>query len=147
MPTQYQDIPKAIGEIKRPMWAMILIGIIFQIITIQIALNASAPKSTKTYTPLQTCYYGMRSMFHNNPNSNLLHGSIVDAVKEKSFNINKITLIKVVNDFSCDVIARDNKGFRSYRVMLEKNSKFAHFYRIHDIKEQNLKSPYQWRTK
>ena len=96
----------------------------------------------------ETCLYGMESLFNNERNSDLLGPSTIEDLDkiDKKFHIEKIILIKMKNAFSCDVVAKDNKGYLSYHVDLEKNSKFPHHYRILNIKGQKLTSPYQWRT-
>ena len=45
-----------------------------------------------------------------------------------------MTLVKMINHYTCDVVIKDLKGFRSYRVSLERNSRFENFYRITDVK-------------
>lgn len=98
------------------------------------------------YNTIEACYKGMKSLFDNNPNKGLFHKNVLNDSKDLSFEIEAITLIKMVDGHNCDVIAKDAKGFRSYRVSLEKNANFPHYYRIDDVKGQKIVSDYQWRT-
>lgn len=86
----------------------------------------------------------MDQVFSHNTNENLHHPKVITDLEKHHFNIEKITLVKVINDLSCDVVAKDKKGFRSYRISLEKNSNYPHLYRIYDIKGQKLVNKYQW---
>ena len=71
--------------------------------------------------------------------------TLLKDVEKLKFEIDKITLVKVRDNYHCDVVARDAKGHRSYKVKLEKNSKFPHFYKIFDIQGQKIISTYQWK--
>ena len=94
---------------------------------------------------METCYYGMDSIFNNNPNEELLNKTILkDLLKKKEeFKVDSIHLVKVVNNYECDVFSKDQKGVRRYLVKLEKNAKFRHLYRILDISEKTVDSRYQ----
>lgn len=100
----------------------------------------------KAYSTFEACHYGMQELFNNNPTEKLFHKDVMVAVKDHKFGVEAITLVKVIDSLSCDVVAKDNKGFVSYRVALDKSTKFPHFHRILDIKGQKLESPYQWRA-
>lgn len=100
----------------------------------------------KTYTTFEACHYGMQELFNNNPTKGLFHKDVLAAVKDHKFEVGPITLVKVIDEFNCDVVAKDAKGLRSFKVTLEKSSNFAHFYRVLDVKGQKLESPYQWRA-
>jgi len=93
---------------------------------------------------METCYMGMRELFDNHPTEKLFNKSVLKDVKEHIFEIEEIGLIKELSGFRCDVVAKDSKGHRSFRVALEKNASFPHFYKIADVKEQRLVTPYQW---
>lgn len=105
----------------------------------------SRSKSGQTFSTVETCFYGLKSLFENNPNIDLFNEGVLKDSKDKVFEIVSLTLVKQVDEFSCDVIAKDSKGFRSYRVLLEKSSKFQHFYRIVDVKGQEIVTTYQWK--
>ena len=94
---------------------------------------------------METCYVGMKELFENKPTEALFNKSVLNDVKELTFEIEEIGLIKQLSGFRCDVVARDTKGHRSFKVILEKNASFPHFYKIADIKEQRMASPYQWK--
>ncbi|PIP92548.1 MAG: hypothetical protein COW00_00105 [Bdellovibrio sp. CG12_big_fil_rev_8_21_14_0_65_39_13] len=87
----------------------------------------------------------MKSIFENNSTKKLVHQKVLDDLKATHFEVEDITLVKMVNGLHCDVIAKDSKGYRSYAVTLEKNSKFDHLHRIFDVRGQKIVSPYQWR--
>ena len=99
----------------------------------------------KKLSTMETCFYGMKEFFDNNPTENFFHKDVLKDVESKNFKMEGITLVKVVNSHTCDVIAKDSKGHRSYRVGLEKNPNFRHYYKIFDVKGQQIVSTYQWR--
>ncbi len=84
-------------------------------------------------------------MFNNNPDNELLDNSIIKDMKEHHFKIEQISLVKQLDGFSCDVVAKDSKGFRSYLVELDKSQSFKHLYKVKNIRGQKIKSAYQWR--
>lgn len=88
----------------------------------------------------------MKSIFENNSNEELVGKKVLKDLKNKKFEIEGISLVKVKDGHHCDVVAKDSKGHRSYLVTLEKNSKFPHYYRIFDVRGQKIVSKYQWRT-
>ncbi len=98
------------------------------------------------FSTFETCLYGMDKLFKNAQDETLFHKNVLKDTKEHQFKIDEINLVKVIDGHHCDVIAKDAKGFRSYRVTLEKNSKFPHLYRIFDVQGQKLVSNYQWRA-
>lgn len=106
----------------------------------------SQKKETKSYSTFEICLYGMKGLFENNPEAALFNEKIFEDVGDTKFKIDDITLVKMIDNYNCDVIGKDPKGLRSYRVSLEKNSKFPYLYRILDIKGQKLISEYQWRN-
>lgn len=87
----------------------------------------------------------MKELFENAPSEKLFNKSVLKEVKEKVFNIESIELVKALIGSRCDVVAKDSKGHRSFRVTLEKNANFPYFFKILDIKEQRLVSSYQWK--
>ena len=87
----------------------------------------------------------MKSIFDNNPTDDLIDKSIIKDVKEMNFQMEDITLVKVIDHYSCDVVAKDSKGHRSYRVSLERNTGFRHLFKIKNVKGQKIVSKYQWR--
>jgi len=95
---------------------------------------------------LEACQVGMTSLFDNNPMEELFHKTVLKDTKDHNFKIDEITLIKVIDNYNCDVVVKDPKGHRSYRIALEKNSRFPHFYRIFDVRGQKLVSSYQWKA-
>lgn len=107
---------------------------------------ANRQDEVKHMSVMEVCHYGMKSLFENNPKEALFNRSVLNDVKDHTFKVEDIGLIKVLGGHRCDVIAKDAQGHRSFRVTLEKNSSFPHFYRIADVKEQKLVSKYQWRA-
>lgn len=99
----------------------------------------------RPFSTFETCHYGMKAIFEHNTNLDLHHKKVIADLKDHRFEIEKITLVKVKDDFHCDVVAKDKKGFRSYAVVLEKNAKFQHLYRIFDVRGVKLVSSYQWK--
>ena len=85
----------------------------------------------------------MQALFNNDATEEHFNKDVLKEVADKKFEIESITLVKVIDSLNCDVVAKDNKGFRSYRVGLEKSKKFAHFHRIVDVKGQKIESSYQ----
>lgn len=95
----------------------------------------------------EVCHQGMKGLFSNLPSDNLFNKVVLKDVEGKTFEVENLSLVKMLGDYHCDVVAKDHKGHRSYRVRLEKNPKFTHLYRIIDVKGQRLTSPYQWKEK
>jgi hypothetical protein len=87
----------------------------------------------------------MKQLFENAPSENLFHKSVLKGVNQRTFDIESIELVKTLSGSRCDVVAKDSKGHRSFRVMLEKNANYPHYYKIFNIKEQRLVSNYQWK--
>lgn len=84
-------------------------------------------------------------MFNNSPIERYFSSGVLSDLKGHKFEIENIRLLKRVNDYQCDVVIEDNKGFRSYKVKLEKNHRYTHLYKITDIQGQKLVSTYQWK--
>lgn len=102
--------------------------------------------ANKPFSVMEACHYGMKSLFENNPTENLFNMSVIKDVKGHTFEVEEVSLVKVLAGHRCDVVAKDAKGYRSFLVVLEKNSSFPHFYKIADVREQKLVSKYQWRA-
>ena len=117
------------------------------ILVVSIGLSIAAKKENKTYSSMEACMHGMKSIFSHNAKEDLVHKKVSKDLKSLHFDVENISLIKIRNGLSCDVVVKDKKGFRSYRVSLEKNSKYPHLYRIYNVQGQKLVSSYQWRDK
>ncbi|OFZ38158.1 MAG: hypothetical protein A2504_17025 [Bdellovibrionales bacterium RIFOXYD12_FULL_39_22] len=87
----------------------------------------------------------MESIFNNNPDETLVERSVSDDIAKKQivFDIERVHLVKYLDNSHCDVVAKDSVGYRNYRVTLEHNSKFKHYYRILDVSETQIESRYQ----
>jgi hypothetical protein len=96
-----------------------------------------------SYNTFETCHAGMKSIFQNNPNGELMNEKVMKDLENKTFKVDSIHLVKVIDSYNCDVFSKDPKGVRRYHVSLEKNAKFAHFYRIMDVREKKVSSRYQ----
>ncbi|MBI2522485.1 MAG: hypothetical protein HYV97_18840 [Bdellovibrio sp.] len=96
------------------------------------------------YSTVEACYFGMKSIIGNAPDPDLVSSQVINDLTQQKFNVEDITLVKLVDLYLCDVVVRDTRGFRSYAVTLEKNLNFPHLYRILDVKGQKLVSEYQW---
>ena len=88
----------------------------------------------------------MERIFEHNATEELVHKKVINDLKDHHFDIEEITLVKMRSGLHCDVVAKDLKGYRSYAVTLEKNSKFDHLYRIFDVRGQKITSTYQWKN-
>jgi len=88
----------------------------------------------------------MERIFEHNASEEIVHEKVLKDLKDHHFEIEEITLVKVRGSLHCDVVAKDSKGYRSYAVTLEKNSKFDHLYRIFDVRGQKITSSYQWKN-
>jgi hypothetical protein len=95
------------------------------------------------YNTFEACYFGMKGIFDNNPDIELIDNKVIKDLKDIKFSVDSIHLIKVNDSFNCDVLSRDAKGVRRYRVALEKNARFSHLYKILDVKEAKVTSRYQ----
>ena len=85
----------------------------------------------------------MSSVFNNMPNRELVSEKIMKDLKETTFKIDKIHLLKVIDGYNCDVFTKDAKGVRRYNVSLDKSIHYSHTYKIVDIKETKVDSRYQ----
>lgn len=86
----------------------------------------------------------MRGIFLGSVDEDLVKKEVIEAAKAMKFQIEDITLVKMIGTLNCDVVVKDLKGYRAYQVSLERSSKFEYEYRIADVKGQKLKSEYQW---
>ena len=144
---QYQSMAKSIQGLKKPLILIALISMIAHLFILGAGTMIHLEESSPKYTTLEACHYGMKSIFENSPDESLLSEKIIKDIKDKNFEVEELSLIKVIDGYNCDVVIRDTKGYRSYLVSLEKNSKFDHFYKVLSIEEQKLVSTYQWRKK
>ena len=111
--------------------------------TVQL-LSLFNKKEIKSFNTMESCMHGIQSVFNNTPNKELVDDSVIKDLKGHKFRVEKITLVKAIDSYSCDVVARDSKGHRSYRLTLDKNSEFTHGFKITNIKGQKIISKYQW---
>ena len=141
---QYKSMAKSIEQIKKPLIYIALISALTHILILGTGILINHQEDNKKFSAMKTCYVGMKELFENNPTEKLFNKSVLKDVKEHTFEIEEIGLIKQLSGFRCDVVAKDSKGHRSFRVALEKNASFPHFYKIADVKEQRLAARYQW---
>ncbi|OFZ36100.1 MAG: hypothetical protein A2504_00375 [Bdellovibrionales bacterium RIFOXYD12_FULL_39_22] len=116
-------------------------GIIL-IISAWIHLGAN---SGQIYSPMEACYYGMSSIINNNPDQEQINQKVIEELDKNKilFAVEGITLVKQLDDYSCDVVTKDSQGYRSFQVGLEKNSRFKHLYKILEVTEKQIESRYQ----
>ena len=119
---------------------------ILNLIVLAIGVYLNIKTGNKNYSSLEACHYGMSAIFEHNPSIELLHRKVIKDLKDKHFEVEEISLVKVKDGLHCDVVVKDAKGHRSYAVTLEKNAKFPHLYRIFDVQGQKIVSNYQWRN-
>jgi len=86
----------------------------------------------------------MRGIFLGSADEELVSKEVMEAAKAMKFQIEDITLVKMIGALNCEVVVKDHKGHRGYHVSLERSSKFEYEYRIADVKGQKLISKYQW---
>ena len=144
---KFTNVEDSINEIKKPLKKIAISGFIASISVVILGICINMREENREFTSFEACFYGMKGLFLNNPSEELFHASVIKGVQGKNFKIEKITLVKLIDGYTCDVIVRDAKGHRSYRVKLEKNSKFPHLYRIADVRGQKIVSVYQWRSR
>src|SRR3989339_648743 len=138
MDTKYLSVAGEINALSRPLrWYWIgalLINVLVIVVATIIILKANTPKN---YSTLETCLYGMESIFNNNADEVLVDRSVSEDVTKKQvvFDIERLHLVKYLDSSHCDVVAKDNLGYRNYRVTLEHNSSFEHYYKILDVSE------------
>ncbi|GAB4017675.1 MAG: hypothetical protein Fur0010_18490 [Bdellovibrio sp.] len=123
-----------------------VVSVILNLVLLGIGTYIHLKQNDKTYSSFEACYFGMKSIFENNSTDKLVHKKVLDDLKTTHFEVEDITLVKVVNGLHCDVVAKDSNGYRSYAVTLEKSSKFDRLYRIFDVRGQKMVSSYQWRS-
>ena len=143
---QYQGVEKEISELKKPLkWCVFGgVGLNFIVLLISCFVQFRGEKA-KSYSNMEACFYGMKSIFNNNPNEEEVNNKVItDLSNSKTvFDVERIHLVKFIDGFHCDVVAKDPKGFRNFRVALEKSSKFKHDFKIVDVAERQIESRYQ----
>ena len=143
---KYQDLTVSIKEIGKPlkkiMWVALACNLIVSGLTAWL-VRPTIP-SLKPLTSLDVCHQGMRGIFLGSADEELVSKEVMEAAKAMKFQIEDITLIKMIGALNCDVVVKDHKGHRGYQVSLERSSKFEYEYRIADVKGQKLISKYQW---
>ena len=143
---QYQSVEKEIHALRKPLrwygFGGVGINMIILLISFWVQFGQSEEQS---FSSMEACYYGMDAVFNNSPNEEIVSKKVIDdLLKNKiTFDVERIHLIKFIDGFHCDVVTKDPKGHRSFRVALEKNSKFKHLYKILDVKERQIESRYQ----
>ena len=146
MEEHYQSVSQEISALRKPLkWYWIAGSFINVSTLVAMCWIGFWHSSDKSYSPLETCLYGMESVFNNNPTEALVDKSVTEDIKKLkiTFDIERIYLIKNLDSSHCDVVTKDNIGFRNYRVTPERNSKFKHLYRILDVLETQIESRYQ----
>lgn len=86
----------------------------------------------------------MTSIFNGDASDELVNEKVLADTAGQDFKVEAITLVKLIDSYTCDVVVKDGQGYRSYLVSLEKDHKFDHDYRILDVQGQKLISNYQW---
>ena len=144
----YTSIEEGIRKLKRPFVVIAFSGVLANFVVIILAVMFPLIGNKSSTSPFQICYHAMQSLLiENNPDVKLFNESVLNDTKNKTFNIDIITLVKLVGNDKCDVVTQDSKGFRSYQIKLEKSSKFKRFYRVLEVKGQKIASEYQWKDK
>lgn len=143
-PAKLLSVEEGIMGLKKPLklYSFIVVGINIIILSFGIYMNLKSEKLPE-YTSFETCFYGMEQIINNNPQERLINEKVISDLKDTKFSVDSIHLVKVLSSFSCDVFTKDSKGIRRYLVSLEKNSKFAHKYRVLDVKGMKVDSRYQ----
>ena len=95
------------------------------------------------YNSFEACYFGMDSIMKDNLNKKLISTKLIKDLEDAQLKVEKIHLVKAINQFSCDVFTTDPKGVRRFQVSLDKSTRFAHGYMLKDIKERKVTSRYQ----
>ena len=143
-PETLLSIQEAILGLKRPIKLYCILAVAMNVIILIGGMYVQFKNSQPAkYSSLETCLYGMREIINNNPSESLVNESVIKELKKTTFNVDKIHLIKLLTNYSCDVFLKDSKGVRRYLVTLERNSKFDHMYKIFDVKGMKLDSRYQ----
>ena len=141
----FNTIENELENLKKPFLGIALTGAFVNIAILALWLTIHITAPDKRFSALETCFHGMKSIFEHTLNKDLLDKSLLDALEKKTFKIDRITLVKEIDGFTCDVITQDAKGHRAYRVSLAKDGDFKHLYKILNIRGQKIKSNYQWR--
>ena len=89
-------------------------------------------------TTFEACYYGMKSLLEYDPVEGLFHKSVLDEVKGYRFKVDRVSSVKVIDDYRCDVISKGEKRQEAHRISLEKGSRFLLNYRIKDVLGQRI---------
>jgi len=140
---QYQSLAKAIEGMKKPLIIIAGASMVLHLIILVTGIYIGKSNSKETYTTFEACYHGMQALFNNGATEELFSRDVLKEVGEQKLKIESITLVKVFDSLNCDVVAKDDKGVRSFRVGLEKSTNFPHFHRIVDVKGQKIESSYQ----
>ena len=146
---KYQDLETAITSISKPlkkiMWVALGCNLIVSGLTAWL-VRPSIPQLNPV-TALDVCQQGMRHILLHQEDEDLVSEEVIKAAKSMQFQIEAITLVKMIGALNCDVVVKDAKGYRGYRVSLGRSSKHKFEYQIIDVKGQKLISDYQWSNK
>jgi hypothetical protein len=143
-PERLISLEQTISSLKRPIVIIALVGVIANLSLLGLEIMVLRQEGEKvSYNAFEACHIGMKSIFQNDPNSELINEKVMKDLEKEVFKVDSIHLVKVIDSFNCDVFSKDPKGVRRYHVALEKNSRFTHRYRIMDIREKKVDSRYQ----
>ena len=78
----FQSITKAIESIKRPMIAFSVIGLVIYVAIGSILVDIAKGNNEKDFSTMETCFYGMESIFNNDPSETLLNKTILKDLKK-----------------------------------------------------------------
>ena len=84
----------------------------------------------------------MKSLLEYDPIEGLFHKSVLDEVKGHRFKVDRVSLVKVIDDYRCDIITKGEKRLEGHRINLEKGPRFPLNYRIKDVLGQRISKDY-----
>ncbi|MGB0454607.1 MAG: hypothetical protein ACPGJV_12940 [Bacteriovoracaceae bacterium] len=139
----YESLEKHLKRLSNRFTFIALLGVFLNLVLVAINFtNKSNSDKTVVYTQLETCIYGMRGIFENNPDPTLVNDTLIAKLGDRKFEYDKIVLVKLTAPQKCDVLFKVSKGIKSYSVKLAKSNGLS--FKISNVNQQKLVSKYQW---
>ena len=134
----YQNLLAVVGSIKKTILLSLVGVVVVQMAMMGLILIKYRPTEQK-FTPMESCYYGMNAIFSQSPDKKLLHPTVIKDMQKYTFNVERISSVRVIDSYTCVVVAKFANKMRSYFIQLEKSANNPHLYRIRDVRGRAVK--------
>jgi len=146
----YRNVGGELDKTRSKLVNLISASLILNLIVVSVfGINFISRNTKEYYSSIETCFKAMTELISINEdkdfNKELFNKSVLKEFRKNKakFNFKRVQLVKYLNSSSCEVVVKDNKGFRNYQVDLEHNKRFKHFFKVADIRGKKITSKYQ----